>query len=292
MIRMMPPGKFNSDTGVWYLAQNNGANVSISELTVVTFNVWFDQYYQQERCQALLRVIRDCNADIICLQEITFSFLKQLLQLEWVQANYYVSDCTGNTIQPYGVLLLSRMPIALLRWHDLPSMMARRLLVAELKINNQITQIATAHLESTRLFGSVRKQQLELIFPALEKSKHAVLMGDFNFCSSNLAENANLNPDYQDMWPVLKNGQPGYTEDTDVNLMRLEKTGRHKQVRYDRILVRSSISGWQPKSIELLGTTPISANYPAVFPSDHFGLVGRLVWNSHDDKMPLETVPL
>jgi tyrosyl-DNA phosphodiesterase 2 len=62
--------------------------------------------------------------------------------------------------------------------------------------------------------------------------------------------------------------------------MRLEYTQKHKQVRFDRILVRSSTPSWQPKSIELLGTTSISPDYPNIFPSDHFGLVGKLEWTS------------
>jgi hypothetical protein len=54
----------------------------------------------------------------------------------------------------------------------------------------------------------------------------------------------------------------------------------HLQKRCEALLrlVRASTPGWQPKSIELLGTTPISPDYPNIFPSDHFGLVGRLEW--------------
>ena len=106
-----------------------------------------------------------------------------------------------------------------------------------------------------------------------------MLMGDFNFCARrSTEENAHIDPDYRDMWTALRGDDPGYTEDTDINLMRLEKTQKHKQVRFDRMLVRSSTPGWRPASIELLGTKSISSKLPNVFPSDHFGLRGTLKW--------------
>lgn len=46
------PGKFNPQTGAWTTDSGAGANVNISELTLVTFNVWFDDYYALERCEA------------------------------------------------------------------------------------------------------------------------------------------------------------------------------------------------------------------------------------------------
>jgi tyrosyl-DNA phosphodiesterase 2 len=279
MITVIYPGKFNIETGAWHADRDSVANITMSELTLVTFNVWFDQYYLRERCQALLHVVKDCDADVICLQEITPGYLKQILKQDWVQASYYVSDYTGGTIQPYGVLLLSRHPIVSLLLHDLPSIMARKLLVAELQVNNQTIQVATVHLESIKAFAPSRKQQLAQIFPLLAKSDHAVLMGDFNFCASWREENANIDLNYQDMWAVLRGNEAGYTEDTAINLMRLERTQKHRQVRFDRMLVRSSMPGWQPTSIKLIGTTPISPDYPNIFPSDHFGLVGKLTWN-------------
>jgi tyrosyl-DNA phosphodiesterase 2 len=282
MIDIFHPGKFDPQTGSWCAYPENGTVANLAELTLVTFNVWFDDYYALERCEALLELVRQCDADIICLQEVKTRYLNFILQQPWVQQDYWVSDFTGRTIQPYGVLLLSRLPITQLRLQRLPSMMARKLLVASLKLNGQTVDIATVHLESMKAFAPSRKRQLSLIFPALAKAQHTMLMGDFNFCArQSTEENARIDPDYQDMWAALEGDAPGYTEDTDINLMRLEKTQKHKQVRFDRMLVRSSTPGWRPVSIELLGTEPISPKLPNVFPSDHFGLRGTLKWVEH-----------
>jgi len=118
-----------------------------------------------------------------------------------------------------------------------------------------------------------RAEQLAEIFPLLEATgPDAVLTGDFNFCSSWAAENANLDPDFVDLWPALRGRAPGYSEDTDVNVMLRNVKANEKQVRFDRVLLRSAGGPWRPRPIELLGMGPIAAGSPDVFPSDHFGL--------------------
>ena len=101
-----------------------------------------------------------------------------------------------------------------------------------------------------------------------------ILMGDFNLCSSWTVENRLIEEHYLDLWPAIRRDQPGYTEDTSTNRMRLLAKGKHKHVRFDRILMRSPV--WRPRSIGLLGTQPISDELPDVFPSDHFGLTATI----------------
>ena len=120
-----------------------------------------------------------------------------------------------------------------------------------------------------------RARQLRLIFPLLQPSEHAILMGDFNFCSST-TENANILPAYLDLWPALHPSDPGYTENTDINRMRANFSGKHPNVRIDRVLLRSAGRRFEGRNIRLLGTSPISAELPDAFPSDHFGLCASL----------------
>jgi hypothetical protein len=56
--------------------------------------------------------------------------------------------------------------------------------------------------------------------------------------------------------------------------MRYLMKGKHKQVRFDRVLLKST--NWIPSSIDMLGTEPMSPDQPDVFPSDHFGLLCQL----------------
>ncbi|MEQ8756684.1 MAG: endonuclease/exonuclease/phosphatase family protein [Coleofasciculus sp. G1-WW12-02] len=275
-LQKLNPKTFNPEKRAWTKSIDGVNDIKTRKLTLVTYNIWFSDYYRQQRHEAILKLIQDCDADAIALQEVTPTSLKLILKQDWVRNNYYLSDTTGKTVNPYGVLLLSKLPIHRLFFCDLISQMSRKFLCAQLQINGQHFNIATVHLESKKKFASIRAIQLADIFPLLEHADHAVLMGDFNFCSSWENENRNLDPRYQDMWAVLRGDEPGYTEDTDINLMRLQQKQKHKKVRFDRILLHSDSPGWQPQSIERLGLTPLSPDCPSVFPSDHFGLVGHL----------------
>eukprot|EP00727_Mastigamoeba_balamuthi_P014551 m51a1_g9720 putative metal-dependent hydrolase (111) ;mRNA; f:1445052-1451900 len=91
---------------------------------------------------------------------------------------------------------------------------------------------------------------------------------------------------YKDAWALLRPGDAGWTEDTDVNGMLRALRGDRKQVRFDRVLWRGSPGSWEPAEIELLGTRPLRPDDAAhsddeaagaaasgpIWPSDHFGL--------------------
>ena len=93
------------------------------------------------------------------------------------------------------------------------------------------------------------KSQLALIYPILRRAENALLVGDFNFCSSWDDEEESIEPDFRDLWPLLRGDDPGYTQDTDVNVMRRHVEREIKQVRFDCILYRGSGAAWRPISI-------------------------------------------
>jgi endonuclease/exonuclease/phosphatase family metal-dependent hydrolase len=275
MPTQLHPHVFDPVCGAW--VEDRGPDPSaapLAALTVVTWNTWFAPYTFETRFQALLGVVRAQRPDVVCLQEIIPESLEMLLAEPWVREGYRVSDVTGDTLDSYGVVMLSRLPVRALTLHELPSHMGRRLLVAELAAGPGGIVVGTVHLESLKHNGDARAEQLEVIFPLLKAvGPDAVLVGDFNFCSSWTAENANLDPELVDLWPALRGRAPGYTEDPDVNVMLRNVQAKAKRVRFDRVLLRSAGGAWRPRSIELLGTEPIAESSPDVFPSDHFGLV-------------------
>lgn len=273
------PYRFDTQTQSWQIVAPEATDTSLENLTCVTFNVWFEPYYFVKRCTALLQLVEVCNPDIIALQEVTPPFLEYLLAQNWVRQQYAISEALGITVDSYGVVMLSRITPLQLVLYELTSLMNRHLLVAELGLNTEHTAIGTVHLESKSPFAAMRGQQLREVFGVLQQERHVLLMGDFNFCSSWKEEQERIPDTYRDMWSVLHPDLSGHTEDTNINTMRLEHTGKHKSVRFDRMLVRSMRPGWSPVAIELLGTNAIAVELPNVFPSDHFGLVGHLKWN-------------
>jgi len=263
------PWRFNRKRGAWSRKAPDGRTAGVSRLTAVTFNIWFSESHRRERLDALLETVRRRDPDIIALQEVTPEVLGRILAVDWIREAYTASDAMGDTVDPYGALLLARVPCAKYVAHDLPSMMGRRLLVADLLVEGGSFHAATVHLESTRSMAPLRREQLLRIGPILRRSDHALLTGDFNFCSSWPAENGLIEPDLVDVWPLLRRDEPGWTLDPGRNPLRPEG---EDPVRFDRILLRSTGGLWRPASIEIIGTEPVSPDLPGVLPSDHLGL--------------------
>lgn len=271
-------------------------------------NVWFDLFYAAERRTALFQAIKEKGADIICFQEVKPDFIDFLTNaIDWIQKDYYISDATGDFVEPYGVCILSRFPIKQLNCWSLPTEMARNCLIAELQFNDTSIQFATVHLESLDA-KTLRRKQLEVISGILKNYPNALLMGDFNIDSQSnysqlierreLAEKTNQKPqdipypplkgaklenlaieenysDYQDVWPYLRPNDLGATYDSVINKM----IDSYHEVRYDRILFKSTEKICYPETIELFGTERIPDLPTPVWLSDHFGLFLTLKFN-------------
>ena len=124
-------------------------------LLCLTFNVWFDKRNQQERADWLCEELADSGADIICLQEVTPTFLSWLREKDFCQANYIISDSIGTTLKgsfAYGVIMLVRrrddLQLHDFVLHSMPTQMNRSALVASLTFRGALLRVATAHLES------------------------------------------------------------------------------------------------------------------------------------------------
>jgi endonuclease/exonuclease/phosphatase family metal-dependent hydrolase len=225
---------------------------------------------------------------VVGLQEVTEELREILRQSRVIQDLYTISDSYLGGFCDYDVVLMVRRDINMHpRWwsiDNLPTEMGRRCLGVDLEFAGTAVRIANIHLESSKPKGPERRQQLEQVMASLSQmhSCFTVLVGDMNICSSWLDENSYLDKHFVDVWPLLHGcDKPGFTEDTQINLMRLQTQKKSKQVRFDRILVAraSEQQRWHARSIDLLGTREIckagglsGEGELSVFPSDHFGL--------------------
>jgi endonuclease/exonuclease/phosphatase family metal-dependent hydrolase len=117
--------------------------------------VWFESHNQKERTAVILQMIEEANADFVCLQEITGTFLTPLVQNSFVRNNYYLS---GNGIRGYGICILSKFPCFFSETKFITGM-GRSLLTCETRINGNPFVVATSHLESMNS-AELRKDQL------------------------------------------------------------------------------------------------------------------------------------
>jgi tyrosyl-DNA phosphodiesterase 2 len=233
--------------------------------------VWFGDFHAEERFQAIADVLSRKMPDLMVFQEVTPTALAVFLAQPWIRVRYRRAEVTGGGLGNYGMLMLSRLPISNVTYTGLPTNLARGFLTADLDTGGLPLTVVALHLESGKAAARLRSRQLGRVFGSLRRTENAVVLGDFNMRDS---ENDLIGERYRDLWPLLRPHDDGFTEDTTINLMRLDSKNKQRHVRFDRVLLKGG--GWTATDVELLGTEPISPELPRVFPSDHFGVLCRL----------------
>jgi len=263
-------------------------------LTFATWNIWFAGLYWRERLGATLVEVLEKDPDVVCFQEVTQNVHAILLNCDYWRQWYRPTEERLPSLYDCAIWIRriggggdgssSKHRVAAggsARTVPLPSTYGRRGLFLDLIWPNndrKTIRVMTTHLESGKEMAATRSAQLDVLRRAAGSTTPTLLLGDMN-TDPSYPENAAL-PGV-DLWLARHPNDPGYTEDTHVNEMRFLAHGlKHKQVRYDRILLLNSDISATPDDIvemKLMGTTPFKAhNGQLLWPSDHFGLVCRL----------------
>ena len=79
--------KFNAASRAWADADFAGP-VDRDELTVATFNIWFDDYYAEQRYLAIADLLCERRPDVIVLQEVTHP---KRSRSSWISRGYATS---------------------------------------------------------------------------------------------------------------------------------------------------------------------------------------------------------
>jgi hypothetical protein len=273
--RHLAPYRYDRNTGVW-TAGGEGSPPNVREMRVVTWNIWFGDHEWIERLDALMELVGLFLPDLIGLQEVTPRQLERILAIDWVRSGFRVSDVTGETLEPHGVVLLSRLPIRNLTLIALPTRRDRKLLLAELDTASGPLAAAVTHLESGEDGAALRESQLEIIQRHLCRPGPALLMGDLNFDLDRGRELRRLDPDMIDCWREVHGELPGNTLDAEENAMRASMDKSAGPMRCDALLLRPGGLQWRPLSIWRIGMDPIVERDLMLYPSDHFGLAATL----------------
>ena len=246
------------------------------QITMLTYNIWFDEFQMEKRMKGIAGIIEELKPNIISLNEVTLENLALLRIQAWFAKYKMVPQQTsGEDI--YFVVILTDMPIT--SWRAFPfetSSMGRKLLIAELLVpqNNDGTlvskfTIATSHLESLDYNTREREQQLKKSIDLLSPYHNVCFMGDMNL-ETQIDGEIFLPKPWYDAWLSLpdNSNENGYTWDPTVNKMLRYRTTRN---RLDRVYCK--LAAFRVHMMRIVGNEALS---PGVFPSDHFGIFTTL----------------
>jgi poly(A) polymerase len=269
--------RFDAEAERWVPVETGSveAERGLERLRVVTWNVLFDRY-ETERIETerrrplLLRELEAQDADVIALQEVEKPFLKALLAEPWVRARYLVSDApSGKSVDPYGVVLLSRVPVLELGAHALGR--HKQIVAMVLAAGARPRVVATCHLTSDHAARGADKRQAQLavLREMLDGlgGADALVVGDLNEHGDLPATALGA----RDLWTELV-GDDAPTFDPVENPLAAISSLRGEALRLDRVLARVG-ADVRPLRIERVGTEPSPGG---LFPSDHYGLAAEL----------------
>jgi exonuclease III len=230
---------------------------------IATYNIWGidrteeEKYLINKRMPLIAKEILDHNIDIICFQEMGLTSYNLLLKL---LVNYTIYEKRYNNKSD--------------RCHDVECAIAMKnfiipktikmiplggnltytnsLMIIEFdnfNIYNCYLQAGSKHsIGQEKLYihySRCRLQLLEYIMTQLDKITPSILLGDFNINLNDTIDNypelRGINKlineyDFIDSWTINKDD--GYTENTDINIMRWNDKMKDKKSRVDAIFTR------------------------------------------------------
>jgi len=238
---------------------------------VVTFNV-LSKSVDEARVQEVARILRQCDADIIAVQELTSRFI-QLLVADECMARYRVllqepriHYYTALFIHPDASIGDSECVV-----FDVTTQ-TRALQHADLEFPDfGNVRVATCHLESPKPHepGSlVRQAQLKQALSALSdkaaEGQNTVCLGDLNWIKSD--GDMQLPEQWLDVWSELRGLEKGATYHNN------QGSQCSSSARMDRVLVH----GLRGSHIARLGTKALEGSGPKRYPSDHYAIFAAL----------------
>jgi tyrosyl-DNA phosphodiesterase 2 len=228
------------DTGVPLPA----ASPALSELRLLTYNVWFENVAQEARMASIGRSISARAPHVVCLQEVTPQLERMLRAGAWSR-DYALSPSPATS---YYSLLAIRLPlgrsVTFKRTEFRNSRQGRDVTHALLQLGGGARVcVATSHLESWLGPGdtgaAVRSAQLQAALSQLgcAGADDVLYAGDLNWDDSEQGLLASALPSgWEDVWSALRPREPGYTYDCVANAMLVGRL----QKRLDRVIARTA----------------------------------------------------
>ena len=83
----VPVGRFDAEVDRWR-DRDDHESVTCQELTVATFNIWFNELHREQRYHAIAELLFREAPDVMVFQEVTRSALEVFLAQPWIRESY------------------------------------------------------------------------------------------------------------------------------------------------------------------------------------------------------------
>jgi endonuclease/exonuclease/phosphatase family metal-dependent hydrolase len=242
---------------------------------VASLNVWFDEILVRERIDAIVHLVLASGANVVFMQEVT----PDMCDSFQVRLNRRGFQAANTVEQAYGEMIFVKgLPILDYKRYPFPNTrMGRGLHIVETSFQSRRIVLATSHLESLAEHRSIRLAQLDWSMKFLRnRSCPWIFGGDMNLGNRDKCK---LPSEVDDAW--LSCGSPSrheFTWDTTIN-HNLPGITFNAKCRFDRLFSH----GILPRAFSTFGKEAL-AEHPAMFPSDHWGILATYeTFKSHDE---------
>eukprot|EP01060_Flectonema_neradi_P009396 TRINITY_DN166_c0_g1_i2.p1 TRINITY_DN166_c0_g1~~TRINITY_DN166_c0_g1_i2.p1 ORF type:complete len:393 (+),score=63.08 TRINITY_DN166_c0_g1_i2:67-1245(+) len=225
--------KYDDSTATWVVDKWDDANEKLhfKNIRIVGYNVLTDTFFKKadsmfphklghaDRRKAAIDLLEKEDADIIGLNEVSPTFLKQLLESKWVQKSYLTTR-VEQFDRPFGNVLLSKIPIKSVHTIRLATKIKRQPDFVEFVMNGKKVGLTIAHLSAHVWKSDMRKTELMELAAQIKKTREldtSLIFGDVNFHGER--ENIYIPEGYNDIWQATQPNDPGYTFDCVKNKM-------------------------------------------------------------------------
>jgi endonuclease/exonuclease/phosphatase family metal-dependent hydrolase len=257
------------------------AHVSVSQVRVMTWNVWGRFGAWRERERAIVDTLRSAQSDLLALQETwrtSVTTQAEVLGTELgLHATYAQSrmPVDSDPDVELGVALLSRWPLSDVQVHRLPSEQVPATIALMAHVDHPAGRLhfATTCLDWEQDHSSHRLAQshaLEALFAdtALDGRQPVVLAGDLN-APPDSAEIQALTATMADCW-ARGTREPGYTY--SAGNPHIRRGDWHTDSRIDYVLARPGTPG-RAVDVQHVTLAGLNAADGLPVPSDHYAVV-------------------
>ena len=247
-------------------------------MRIATYNIWNNDTLFEERMEAISKVIKDVDADILSLQEVRNEECRSIAEIIAQVANYpffmfrVYPDCPDE-----GLAILSKFPLSnvMAIWETDTEKSNFCAIKATIEYEGIFIGITNVHLNWRS--EEIRREQLNSVINWIIKEKNCekyeIMCGDFNDIPQSKTHNWLRKYGWQDCLELTYIEDLNYYVTFDLlNNPYLKEDKRVKEkLRFDWIMLNTINNCGQPPvtSVDTFGN---KASAFEMIPSDHYGL--------------------